>query len=386
MRVLFTCVVGHGHFNPMVPLAHELQTAGHSVAFATDPSFCVYVRESGFEAHPAGLDQAEAVAQFVASTPGWPEMRLEDRQPIQYSGMFGRVRAPVMLRDLGPLVAAWQPDLLIHDAGEMAGAIAAEAAGIGHVEHSFGILRSTLARRLATEAIQPLAKELGVRNPGVGGICGELYLDICPPGIQDPEISDVPNVQRLRPLGLDGATNAALLGRLADLPSRPTVYVTMGTVFNKASDVFRSVLEGLREEALNVIVTVGPSGDPSGLGPQPDNVHVERYIPQSQVLPLCDLFVSHGGSGATLGALSAGVPMLAIPQGADQFMNADRIVQAGFGLRLMPSEVSPVAIRDSARRLLDDDRYRAVARVQQAAIAEMPAPAAVVRVLESLVA
>jgi len=157
-------------------------------------------------------------------------------------------------------------------------------------------------------------------------------------------------------------------------------------VFNKASDVFRSVLEGLREEALNVIVTVGPSGDPSGLGPQPDNVHVERYIPQSQVLPLCDLFVSHGGSGATLGALSAGVPMLAIPQGADQFMNADRIVQAGFGLRLMPSEVSPVAIRDSARRLLDDDRYRAVARVQQAAIAEMPAPAAVVRVLESLVA
>jgi UDP:flavonoid glycosyltransferase YjiC (YdhE family) len=385
VKVLFTCVVGHGHFNPMVPLAHALEAAGHLVAFATDPSFCVYVREEGFEAHPAGLDQPDALAQFVASTPGWREMSPEDRQPIQYSGMFGRVRAPAMLRDLVPLVTAWQPDLLIHDAGEMAGAIAAEAAGIAHVEHSFGILRSTLARSLATEAIQPLATELGVPNPGVGGSGGELYLDICPPGIQDPEISDVPNVQRLRPLWSDGATDPALLGWLAGLPSRPTVYVTMGTVFNKASDVFRAVLEGLREEALNVIVTVGPSGDPAGLGPQPENVHVERYIPQSQLLPLCDLFVSHGGSGALLGALSAGVPMLAIPQGADQFINAKRVVEAGFGLRLMPSELTSDAVRSAARRLIDDGQFVEVARVQQAAIAEMPDPSAVVPVLEALV-
>jgi UDP:flavonoid glycosyltransferase YjiC (YdhE family) len=368
----------------MVPLARVLQAAGHTVAFATDPAFCAYVREAGFEAHPAGLDQAEAVAQFVAGTPGWPEIPVEDRQPIQYSGMFGRVRAPATLRDLRPIMTAWRPDLLIHDAGEMAGAVAAEVAGIAHVEHSFGILRSTLARRLATEAIQPLATELGVRNPGVGGLCGELYLDICPPGIQDPEITDLPNVQRLRPLGFDEAPNAALSGWLADMPSRRLAYVTMGTVFNKASDVFRSILEGLREEDLNVIVTVGPSGDPSALGPQPDNVRVERYIPQSQVLPLCDLFVSHGGSGALLGALSAGVPMLAIPQGADQFMNAARVVQTGVGLRLMPSEVSVAAILDSARRLIDDDRFRAVARAQQAAIAEMPMPSAVVPVLEGL--
>ena len=385
MKVLFTCVVGHGHFNPMVPLAHALQVAGHRVAFATDPSFCVYVREAGFEAHPAGLDQPDALARFLASTPGWRELPPEDRQPIQYSGMFGRVRAPAMLRDLVPLVAAWQPDLLVHDAGEMAGAIAAEAAGIGHVEHSFGILRSTLARSLATEAIQPIATEFGVRNPGVGGSRGELYLDICPPGIQDPGISDVPNVQPLRPLGSDGPTNAALLGWLAGLPPRPTAYVTMGTVFNNAGDVFRAVLEGLREEALNVIVTVGPSGDPADLGPQPENVHVERYIPQSQVLPVCDLFVSHGGSGALLGALSAGVPMLALPQGADQFINAERVVETGFGLRLMPSELSPEAVGRAARRLIDDEQFREVARAQQAAIAEMPDPSDVIPVLQALV-
>jgi UDP:flavonoid glycosyltransferase YjiC (YdhE family) len=44
----------------MVPLARALETAGHSVAFATDPGFCAYVRGVGFEARPAGLNQREA--------------------------------------------------------------------------------------------------------------------------------------------------------------------------------------------------------------------------------------------------------------------------------------------------------------------------------------
>ncbi|MEO8572101.1 MAG: nucleotide disphospho-sugar-binding domain-containing protein [Chloroflexota bacterium] len=57
-------------------------------------------------------------------------------------------------------------------------------------------------------------------------------------------------------------------------------------------------------------MTVGTKGDPALLGPQPDNVHVERYIPQSQLLPHCDLLVAHAGSGALLGALNAGVPIL----------------------------------------------------------------------------
>jgi len=74
MKVLFTCVVGQGHFNPMVPLARALGGAGHRVAFATDPGFCGHVRDVGFEAHPAGLDQPEAQARFVAATPGWADM------------------------------------------------------------------------------------------------------------------------------------------------------------------------------------------------------------------------------------------------------------------------------------------------------------------------
>src|SRR3954471_16581757 len=112
MKILFTCVVGHGHFHPMVPLARALEAAGHPVAFATDPGFCSYVRDVGFEAHPAGLDQPEAQARFVAATPGWAEIPPQDRMPFQFPGLFAAVRVAPMLRDLERIMASVRPDLV----------------------------------------------------------------------------------------------------------------------------------------------------------------------------------------------------------------------------------------------------------------------------------
>jgi UDP:flavonoid glycosyltransferase YjiC (YdhE family) len=383
MIVLFTCVVGHGHFHPMIPLARALEAGGHRVVVATDPGFCAYVRRVGFEAHPAGLDQPEAQARFVAQTPGWAQTPPEDRMPLQFPGLFAGVRAPRMLDDLEGIMADVRPDIVIHETAELAGAIAAEVAGVPHVEHSFGILRPAIVRAVASEIVAPLAARRGVPNPGVGGSGGELSLDICPPGIQRPEIAEVPNVQPLQPLGFDEG-GAALPRWVGDLPARPTVYVTMGTVFNSATGVFASVLDGLRGEPINVIVTVGESGDPAVLGAQEANVHIERYIAQSLILPHCDLVVSHAGSGATIGALAAGVPMLALPQGADQFLNAEAITRRGAGLRLLPRELTPSAVRDATRRLLDEPDFADVARIEQQEIRKMPLPAMVVARLEAL--
>ncbi len=384
MKVLFTCVVGQGHFNPMVPLARALEGAGHRVAVATYPGFCGHVRDVGFEAYPAGLDQPDAQARFVAATPGWADIPPADRMPFQFPGLFAGVRAPRMVEDLEPLMESWRPDLVIHETAELAGAIVAESRGIAHAEHSFGIVRAAMIRAVATEILAPIAARLGVQDPGISGSNGELYLDICPPGIQQPEIADVAHVQRIRPGDINGDRKAALPRWVADLPGRPTVYVTMGTVFNTSAETFVTVLDGLRTENVNVIVTLGDSGDPALLGPQPDNVHVERYIPQSLLLPHCDVVISHAGSGATVGALAAGVPMLAIPQGADQFVNAEAISRIGAGLRLLPSEFTATAVRDATRALLSDRRFAGVARAQQAAILEMPAPAEVVPRLEAL--
>jgi UDP:flavonoid glycosyltransferase YjiC (YdhE family) len=380
--VLFTCVVGLGHFNPMVSLARAFGAGGHAVAFATDPGFSQHVGRVGFDAFPAGLDMSDAWKLFFETRPDWRDVAPQDQLRHVHTGLFAGVRIDPMLADLGRIIPGWRPDLLIHDSAEMAGAIAAEIAGIPHAEHSFGVLRPVELRRRSTAALAPVAERLGVPNPGTGGIGGELYIDICPPGIQRAEIADLPRVQPLRPGSFDDAPDWILPAWLVHLQGRPLVYVTMGTEFNKKPEVFRSILDGLAGEPFEVVVTVGASGDPSAMGQVGDNVRVERFVPQSKLLPHCTVFVSHGGSGALLGGLKAGVPMLAIPQGADQFLNAETIVEHGLGLRLLPHELSPASVRDAMRRLVDDGRYRDTVASLRPSIDAMPAPEDVVRVFE----
>ena len=386
MRVLFTCVVGHGHFNPMVPLARAFEAAGHEVAFATDPGFVDHVSGVGFRAFPSGLDMPEAMRRFIDGTPGFRELQPWEQMGHIMPGLFGGVRVEPMLVDLDRVVDGWRPDLLIHDAAEMAGGIAAEMAGIAHAEHAIGLLRPLELRRRATDALEPFCERVGVQNPGVGGTNGELYLDICPPGIQRAEIAAVERAQPLRPVSVDEAPGVAMPAWLDRLPDVPTVYVTLGTVFNEDADLFHTILDGIQDEDLNVIVTIGPRGDPAALGPRPDNVHIEPFIPQSRLLPHCSVFINHGGSGALIGAANAGVPVLAIPQGADQFFNAEMIEERAIGLRVMPDGVSPDSVRQATRTLLDDAAYGHTIRGLRQGIDTMPTPDDVVLVLENLTA
>ena len=84
--------------------------------------------------------------------------------------------------------------------------------------------------------------------------------------------------------------------------------------------------------------------------------------------------ISHAGSGALLGAIAASVPVLAIPQGADQFMNAGRIVEVGLGLRILPDELAPDVLRTRLSAVLDDARFAGAARVLRADLESMPPP------------
>jgi MGT family glycosyltransferase len=182
----------------------------------------------------------------------------------------------------------------------------------------------------------------------------------------------------------DSVAGEALPAWVADLAPRPTVYVTLGTVDNDAPGVIEAAVAGVRDEPVNLVVTVGPNRDPAELGPQPPTVHVERYVPQSSLLPHCDVVVSHGGSGTTLAALAHGLPLLRLPQGANQFENAARCAALGAGIRLLPEETDAHAVREAVRALLDDSRFRASAAGVAAQIRAMPAPAEVAPVLEAL--
>ena len=169
----------------------------------------------------------------------------------------------------------------------------------------------------------------------------DLVVSPFPPSFRDPAFPLPENAISIRP-----DPGRTLPGSAPDwlshLPDKPTVYFTLGTIFNQESgDLFDRVLAGLRELPATVIVTVGRSLDPERFGPQPDNVHIERYIPQSLLLPHCDLVVNHGGSGSVIGALAHGLPLVVLPMGADQLPNAQRCEQLGVGVVLDAVRATP---------------------------------------------
>lgn len=124
--------------------------------------------------------------------------------------------------------------------------------------------------------------------------------------------------------------------------------------------------------------------DPVELGEQPDNVTVESWLPQSELLPHLDLLVHHGGSGTTLGALSAAVPQLLLPRGADQFANAEVIRASGAGESLLPEQLETAAVTAAVRRLLSDPAPREMVSRVASEIATMPSPEEVVGRLPEL--
>jgi MGT family glycosyltransferase len=163
-------------------------------------------------------------------------------------------------------------------------------------------------------------------------------------------------------------------------PTGRTVYVTLGTMFNDLS-VFRVLLDGLSQVDCAVVATVGRDKDPKLLQPVPANAIVERFIPQDEVLPHVQATVCHGGSGSTLAALAHGLPMLMLPQAADQFENALVCQEIGAALVLMPGELSPDSVHSAVATLLDDPTYTENARRVATEISRMQPPAAVLTAL-----
>lgn len=321
MRVLFASLASVGHTYPLIPLAIAARGAGHDVHFA-----------AGEEVHQP--------------------LAVHGLRPFRPADSCYEIYA----EDLEPELARLQPDLVVHEWGLPGAAIAAQRSGIPGIWHGFG--------RLFPEGI-------GLERPTASGL---PHLDICPPSLQDKDFLAAEDRIELRPVPFSHPASGALPER----DSKPLIYLTLGTAFGTAQ-LLTTAIEGLRTLDAQVVVATGRV-DPDQLGNLPGNVTARRWVPQAELWQHVDVVAHHGGSGTTLGALTVGVPQLILPQGADQFANADALSAAGAALRLLPEELSADAIAEHTRQLLPrHGDHRAAARGIAEEIARMPAPNEVAR-------
>ena len=142
----------------------------------------------------------------------------------------------------------------------------------------------------------------------------------------------------------------------------------------------------MRDALVNLIVALGPNLDPAEYGPQPEHIHLERYIPQSLILPRCDLVIAHGGFSTVLTTLAAGLPLVLIQIAADMFDNARRCAALDLGRVVEPDQRTAEGIREAVQRMLTTPTYQENAQRLRTEIEAQPDPTHAVTLLEQLAA
>lgn len=385
MKILCTCVPALGHLYPMVPMARALCAAGHEVVFATAREFHHEVAACGLAAMPAGYALSALRRSLEKTRPDFSALAAD-----QQAALLFMEAEPRSLRDnLLPLAREWQPDLLVHEEAEFGGPIVATLLNIPAITLGWPApARPGEMMKRLHHGLAPLWMESGLEPAPMGGLYRDLFLDLCPPSLQtSPARKFKPRVP-VRPVIYNKVAKPQEYSWLEELPARPTIHVTLGTVplYNQAPHLYKAIIEGLASEDINLIISVGENNDPDALSFPEDRVRVEKYIPHSVLLPYCDLVICHGGCGSTIGALTHGLPLLIIPQGgAAQKRNAIACVQIGAAQMLAYHEATPSNIRQAYLNLLNGENFKREAVRIAKEIEGMPPPQKAVECLEQLV-
>ena len=369
MKVVFAALGAYGHLFPMLPLAMACREAGHDVVVATGAPFLDRLPVRTVPGLPAEVDLA------------WAEQEVRSRHPDLEGfeatlAMFGDVTAAATTATMLEVLVSERPDLLVTEPLHLGAAIAGDLLDLPTLVFAIGLV-PFLAATLHPVAVGYQRErwlQRGLTPPDTK-LLGQALLDPCPPSLQLP-YADAPRIP-IRSVAWRGS-ETALPAWLVDPGPRPRVYLTLGTVSFGAVEILRRTASEIATLDVDLLVAVGPEGDPAALAGLPANVHVERFVPQADVLGRVDLIVHHGGTGTVLAALEAGLPQVILPQGADQPFNADLIVRSGAGRHQANDDYAPGSIAALVEPLLADCSERATAVRIAGEIAAMPAPAAVV--------
>lgn len=362
---------GAGHVGPIAPFARAFMRAGDEVLVAAPASARDAVVRAGLPFHPLGDPPRERIDAVFESLPSLPQEEQSVRVMREvFAGMRARASLPGVLR----LMTDHRPDVVLREPTEYAGLLAAERLGVRHAR--IGIM-AAVSETWGVPVVAPVLdrhrSRLGLRpDPGGRRIHASPYLTVVPEAMEDPGDAGPAHALRFR----EPAPRPLALPDWWSGDGRPLVYVTYGSVaptLPSFPPLFRASVEALGALPARVLFTVGTEVELDSLGPVPDNVRVERWVPQEAVMPHAAAMVGHGGSGTTRAALAGGVPSVVVPGFADQFRNAERVAQLGAGIALLAEDVARLG--EAVGRLLAEPSYAAAARRVAAEIAELPAVA-----------
>ena len=136
---------------------------------------------------------------------------------------------------------------------------------------------------------------------------------------------------------------------------RALVYLSLGSLGSADVELMRRLVETLADTPHRYVVSKGPQHDQYELA---DNMRGAEFLPQTTILPHVDLVITHGGNNTVTESLHFGNPMIVLPLFWDQYDNAQRVDELGFGVRLDTYGHAPDELRAGVERLLAADGVR----------------------------
>lgn len=368
MRILIYTTPARGHLYPVMGGALELGRRGHAVTIVTLASEVELVRRAGLEAVP--ID------------PAIERRELDDHIARGPVGAVKRAiatfldRAELEVEDLRRHLEATRPDVLLVDTNAWGAQALADASGLPWATwHPYplvfpsrdvppfgpgfapargllGRLRDRLVRPLTMRPIEsffPRVRTLRSRA-GAAPVASvlehlgrpPLILAMTAESFEYPRRDWPPNVRLVGP-GLWTPP----LGESVPSFERPALLVTCSTEYQADHRLAQAAVEAFADDPrFSLVVTTG-GVDPKKV-PAPAHVIVERFFPHQALLGergQARAVICHGGMGITQRALSAGVPVLAVPFGRDQLEVGRRVEVAKAGVMLSRGRLSARALR-----------------------------------------
>lgn len=153
----------------------------------------------------------------------------------------------------------------------------------------------------------------------------------------------------------------SFVARVDALP-RPRIFAALGSMpsYNDRPALMRAVFDALTSNGHGLVMATGSPEAMDALDPLPPAVAAAPYVPQLAMLDRVDVFVTHAGTNSAYEALLAGVPLVMVPQAADQYLLAEHYSALGLGIWCdEPNDPAQLkAAVDAA--LADDDMRRRV--------------------------
>ncbi|KAA9163693.1 glycosyl transferase [Amycolatopsis acidicola] len=363
------------HVLPSLEVIRELVRRGHRVTYANDPAVAELVTGTGAELVPC-------TSTLPVADNTWPD------DPIAAMELFldNGIQALPQLHDAYDEDPA---DLYLYDIGAYAARALAEMQGrpLMQLSPTF-VAWEGYEQEVAAALWQlPGADEYRAKFARWLADCKAATTDI--DAFAGPPARALALITRAMQPNADRVDTGTVtfvgpcFGPSTESWSRPpdaenVLLVSLGSAYTRQPEFYRQCLAAYGNlPGWHVVLQIGKYTDPAGLGDIPANVEVHSWVPQREILDQADAFVTHAGMGGCGEGLLAGVPMIAVPQAAEQFMNADRLVELGVARRIDTPDATAETLRSALLDLTGDAEVaRTSAKLRADARAEGGTPRA----------